>query len=92
MMDLERGGEKMKVDFNNLRKKTADKFNRIIKLMKEENYNDTVISEKLDNRQKNAIEDLRSCIVGLVCVYEEGNDDFKEINVDIDFIETEEDF
>lgn len=79
----------MKVDFNNLRRKTAENYNRLIRLMNQENYNSVAISEKLDSRQKGVLEDLRGCIVGLVCVYEEGNEDFKEIDVDLLSIEDE---
>lgn len=80
----------MKVDFNNLREKTAENYNQLIKLMKEENYKDRIVSDFLDNRQIRVLEDLRNCIVGLVCVYEEGNDDFKEIDVDLLSIEEDE--
>ncbi len=73
----------MKVNYNNLRRKTANDFNRIIKSMKSINYNGATISEILDDSQTSIIEDLRDCIVGLVCVYEEGNEDFKEIDVEL---------
>ena len=63
----------MQVDFNNLRKKTADAFNDLIDQL---NENDFFFIDDI----KDEIEELRYCISAILCTYSEGDSNFKDLS------------
>ena len=79
----------MKVNFNNLRKQAlysyhrlATKLNEAKEERKEEGYDDGKICIYPDDIQ-DEMDDLRSMLFGIACVYDEGNDEFKDISEEI---------
>lgn len=80
----------MEVDFNNLRKQLAFSFDKVTKKL-----NEGILPEKAYNGNKygnilvdtedlqKSMEELRSCIVSLLCCYEEGNPDCANVYDDV---------
>lgn len=77
----------MKVDFNNLRIKTCKSYNDIVDTLNKAMVNnhkegdeifiyEDDISKKLDR--------LRNCLVGLICTFEEGNDEFRDVSEEVE--------
>ena len=86
----------MKVNFNNLRKQAVFSYDRLVKKLNHKITNDN--GEKFiiidpDDIQED-LDDLRMQLMGITCVYEEGNEDFKdltnELPNDISFFNEEE--
>jgi hypothetical protein len=84
----------MTVDFNNLRKQTAYSLDRVIKILnagilpekefashtlegKTKNWEGNVLVDAEDLQRQ--IDDLRQNVGFLLCVFEKGNPDFKEV-------------
>lgn len=80
----------MEVDFNNLRKQLAFSFDKVTKKL-----NEGILPEKAYNGNKygnilvdtedlqKSMEELRSCIISLLCCYEEGNPDCINVYDDV---------
>lgn len=74
----------MKVNFNNLRVQAAyslDKLTNKLNSKIEENYmgNKIIVIDDIDYI-KTELNDLRQMVGAILCVYEEGNDDFKDLS------------
>ena len=77
----------MKVNFNNLRKKACVAYNSIV-----DTLNETAKSPPHGEDEmvvyKDDIQDdlnwLRDCLSGIICTYEEGNEDFKDLSDEIE--------
>lgn len=80
----------MKVDFNNLRKQLAFSFDKVTKKL-----NEGILPDKAYNGEKQgnilvdtedlqkSMDELRSCIVSLLCCYEKDNPDCVSVYEDV---------
>jgi len=83
---------KMTVNFNNLRKQAVFSYDRLVKKLnwKIEDGNITIPVEDIQEE----LDDLRMQLMSIAIVYEDGNDDFKDLSDelpdDISFFNEEE--
>lgn len=96
----------MKIDFNNLRKNIAHKYNRVTNTLNKNTHNVdgyVEVNGKYLNHEKaiivdvedlqNDMDDLRNVLVTLICCYEENNPEYKSLHDEIklsEFNATEE--
>jgi hypothetical protein len=76
----------MKVNVNNLRKKTAICLNTVIRKLNNNIDNSGTINIEADEI-KEQIDSLSSLVMGLCCVYIPDNDDFKDISEEVNIEE-----
>lgn len=76
------GGKKMKVNFNNLRRKACASLDAIIKELNSRDSVGGFLTLPRDTIRKD-ISELRSCLLALAFTYDEGNDDFKDIGDEV---------
>lgn len=74
-------GLKMKVNFNNLRKKACVSLDAVIKELNESTHDGDITIPV--NRLKRDIGELRSCLLAIAFTYKEGDNDFKDIGDEI---------
>lgn len=76
----------MKVNFNNLRKQAVYSYDRLVDKLNnsisEDDWGRKVVQIDPENIQED-LDDLRSLILSIAIVYEEGNPDFKDISEEI---------
>jgi hypothetical protein len=84
----------MQVDINNLRKQAAHSLHSVIQILNDGTMPEKAYSyQEIDGKEKlfqgdllistddleKHIDHLRTCIWGILCTYEEGNPDFKDL-------------
>lgn len=68
----------MKVNFNNLRKQSANAYTRLVNRLNE-SINDGFVGVPAEDIQEH-LDDLRMLIASVLCVYMEGDEDFSDLS------------
>lgn len=76
----------MRVNFNNARKQALYAYARVCAKLNASQDGEGEIHIEVEDLQKD-MDDLRQCLFGIACVYEEGNDDFKDVSEEVGEIE-----
>lgn len=67
----------MVIDFNNVRKKAGESYNKLVRFLTSKNNDGTICFE--DEKIEEIMHDLRNSIGAIMCTHEPGDDGFQSL-------------